>query len=344
MQKYKQYILLLLFVLSATAPSFSQVIAPVKDTNDLREYILNASDSGQLQITIPAHTAVFIDQAPYHYFSEDTLLQTSIMAIQKPYGATQEALRLGFLRCGGTSGIQIRQAKTEVNKKKFIELSQRSEDYRVEFLVISLIVLLAFYALYMNAFPYAASMYLSLFPKKNRADGVLFRGTPFTKENAVLLIFHSFALAILIGSLLMRLNAELIFSLGWETIIFYFLLSVLLIVFFFYLKYLFLLNLGSVLSLKETPSFHFLEYLRLSIWYVNISLLAVLVISISGDMRLITPQIITFIVLFMGLFRTLWLAVKLGFSGVFSYVNLFSYLCASEILPLFIAVKIVSTW
>ncbi len=335
----------LFFLISAllfmSASLFGQSLKPQKDYGNFKEFHFKSIEFHPVVISLPSNTAIFVNDEPAYFFVKDTVIHYGFenFKVQDYVGL----VRIGFFKPSGLSGLEV-ALEAEPPEPHQLSLSERYDLKLDDFLVIAILALLALYALYLNAFPLTFMGYLSPFGSPANKDLNLLKSNPFSKENALLIVFHSVAIATLFFTSLSVLRPEMIQGLNDESIIFYFLLSALLIVLFFFLKYILLVYLGSILEKNDIPPLHFLEYLKLSFWYVNSGLIFMLYLVLSGQQFWLTSQFLVGIVIFLGLFRTAWLLIRLAVSGSFSYLNLFSYLCASEILPLFVGVKIALNW
>jgi hypothetical protein len=105
-------------------------------------------------------------------------------------------------------------------------------------------------------------------------------------------------------------------------------------------KLIIVLTFSSLFSFRETVSFQFFNFLRFVLFTaVAMAILSLVYFVFKGDQPLFYERLIILALVLLSI-GSVMVLIKLLARAPFSFFHLFSYLCASEIIPLVIIIKI----
>lgn len=111
----------------------------------------------------------------------------------------------------------------------------------------------------------------------------------------------------------------------------------------FYLKYLFLVAIGWLFHMRQVISRHFIDYINASsLFYILVALclaMSTYATFITGEsfLKIVLITIVSFL-----FYRTALLYIKLIQLSPYSKLFIFSYICTTELIPLFIGLHFVT--
>lgn len=217
------------------------------------------------------------------------------------------------------------------------------------FIIISLLLIMALYAFLWNYHPKAFKSYYNaaaMFSFSFKEDTVLI-SRPLSNISLLFIYNHSLLLSFLYiviqkGSGRLLLNDPVLqaaSSFG-DLMGYFFGLSVL--IFLLNIgKYLFIYTLGSLFNLSQVIYIHFYEYLLLSRFFYNIVAILVFILVVSAPQTLpfLYGTVVLLIIAF-SIIRLLIINFALNRQTSVKTLYLFSYLCATELIPILIGFKI----
>ena len=172
-------------------------------------------------------------------------------------------------------------------------------------------------------------------------DESIFRVRLFNWPNVQIYLFHAFLLSFLIVSFEkynefdFHLPVTVIENLLFKWVIASFTIFILLIFKFIIVKYI-----GALFDLKSSANYYFFEYLRMSVLFFSLVFLFSILFMLKWP--LVLGDFSTFVFRVFGFFlliRFIVLFIRIGRQTSFKNLHLFSYLCATEILPVVVGLR-----
>ena len=315
----------------------------------------------RLLLQVPQTTHVFVQSRLSRTLPASARMVLSIDSLQKKYNAS--SILLTLYQPGGHVELPLAQivyvadkmaAKSgaaihPANKTSQPKLRLAS-DFQ-DFATLTAIILLIFYTFLLNYYPKAFERNFSpqsLTALDLRGD-VAFMAKPLNPTNLLFLDSHSMLLSLfyMIGQRysdgyfanLLPFEASEAFS-GLCT---YFLVFTALLFAVLVGKYFFIYAMGVVFDMGKTTSPHYHEYLIFSRLFFLAAVLIQFVLLITYPQWLwwLMPLVLVSIVMF-NIIRILTIGTVLNKLTSFRNLYLFSYLCATELIPLLVGVKLLA--
>ena len=244
------------------------------------------------------------------------------------------------------------QIATQVIEKKRKEVESnmpvvRSSTEIQNFFTVGLVVLLLFYAVLSHQFPKVFRNYHSIrnISSLNLQEDMYTRIKLLNSTNFIFLLHYGLLVAYLIIIFVHTANVLEIRLPGYplENFSGYFsawIKIALLVMGVFALKYIMIASAGVLFQLSRIVQHHILDYFRMSLTY-GVVLFTILVFTYLGlgDDKTVFYNIFVYSVVIFALLRVFLLFHRLFDISSFRNIYLFSYICTSEILPLFIGFK-----
>jgi hypothetical protein len=217
------------------------------------------------------------------------------------------------------------------------------------FIILAALLIVSLYAFLWNYHPKAFHSYYnfkSLFTLSLKEDTV-FISRPLSRISLLFIVAHSMLLSFLYmvvqksaGGLALK-DRYLEAATSFFDLFSYFFIATSIVFILVISKYIFISLLGNLFNLSKVVHMHFFEYLLYSRIFYTIIVAAVFVVYISYPALL--PQAIEEIIFLIIVFNFIRLfIINFALNRVTSVKNLylFSYLCATELTPLLIGIKV----
>jgi hypothetical protein len=309
----------------------------------------------QVQTTQPAY--LFIQSRLCAEVPANSSLILQIDSLKKLYATNHILLTLynegGHISLPAAFIIykQTQLLAREALQKNELPLKVREGAAFRDFVVFVSIIILAFYAFLWNYYPKAFSRYYGfkyLFSTSFREDVALIN-KPLNYVNLLFLFIHSLVLSffyVLLQKGSDRITSNLInidYTNTFSGLLFYFFSIAILLFVLLIGKYILLYVIGNLFRLTEVIQIHYYEYLLFSkVFYTFIVPVQILVF-------LNAPHLISWIfnglimlVIVFNIARIFVINSVLNKLVTFRNLYLFSYLCATELVPLLMGIKLLA--
>lgn len=298
---------------------------------------------GELLIQVPANSSFFIENKLMSYSKDDS---TYVFNPENLLGEKHEVLVSIY-----GDDLSLENLKTAIIKSSIRETMPavvRSTSPFKNYFIIIFLAGAFLVAILKNTAPNLSSEYFHLYRAlsfRNREE-LIFKGKFFTEPNPLFYLVISFAASFLMISLF-YLNPDS-FNRGLPVQDFSFLQMLgiqLLFVIIFYLltivKWIIIKYFSELFKLGDFSGVHFFNYERYSLHsLLFLNALLVFVFVIFGETTKFY-SIIIFLVVALATYRIILMLFKLLNASNYKIFHLFSYLCATEIIPYLIAVKLI---
>lgn len=313
-----------------------------------------------LLLQVPQQTHIFVQSRLSRTLQAAGTLVLDIDSLQKSHAANSVLLTL--YRPGGHSELpaaqvayasrQDKQAKpAPATASRATQPKLRAASGFRDFVTLAALTLLAAYTFLLNYYPRAFQRnfsFQSIIALDLRGDAT-FLAKPLNQVNLLFLAAHSLLLSLfyVIGqrysggffaNLLPFEASDTFYGLWVYFMAFAALLFVLLVV-----KYLFIYGMGIVFGMDKMASPHYYEYLIFSrlFFLAAVLLQFILVVAYPPWLPWLMPLVLTSLVL-LNIIRILTIGAVLNKLTAFRNLYLFSYLCATEVIPLLVGVKLLA--
>lgn len=310
---------------------------------DLPRYVGNS-----LRCCVPKQSAILIEQQMVGHYDKAGCVLFDIDSLQRLYGREQVLISVyqpkSFFENLDFSVV----TKGKGQQAVVSDLSLKRENTPLEnFFIVGLLVLLGSYAFQINQFPRTFKNlydFGKVFSFKVREENT--RVKLFHELHFVFLLHHCLLVAYL---LILLTSAHSLVDLSavigqqdtfWAFVITWLKLAVAVFL-VIWLKYIMVMMLGSLFGLKALKYMHALDFMRMSL--ILWSFVFVVMTLIYASALVANPlyaNILVYIFIAFAFARVVVLYYRLFTSKSFRNVYLFSYICASEIIPLFVGLEL----
>lgn len=271
------------------------------------------------------------------WFSIDSLIQnhakdTILVSVYDPASTFDELVTV--------IGVK---APVTVEAKSVNEIFKRNVSKEKNSFIVIAFLIIAFFTFWYNIFPGEFRFFFSLgslFTPHGGA-GSLTGSLVITKPKLIFIIGLSFVISYLlvvhqyvdeIPVLSGLLTGHSVFG-GW------FLLSMVIFIVFI-LKYLLILILGSLFGIRDLSNFYFLGIMVLSMIFYAFLFIIIIVSGLSVYHKTGSViQFFTYLVVFFYPLRMVFMFFALRRNTTINNLHLFSYLCATELIPVIFGLK-----
>ncbi len=219
----------------------------------------------------------------------------------------------------------------------------RNHNITTELLLIIVLLLVAGYALLLNAFPKTFGDFFAIegiFSFRSRDES--FNQTRMISSSTVsFLLVHAAMLAflIIVYDQYNRMGYHLSIMESYN-LIFQWLVLTIIVYIFILAKYILIYKVGNLFDLGQGVNVYFFDFIRLSKFFHIIIFSIVSVVLISWQQQMINIiNMLAFIVVIFNLIRLIIIFFRLKRASGFNFLHLFSYLCITEIFPLIAGIK-----
>ncbi len=272
-----------------------------------------------------------------HYYKIDSLLKhtKSKKPILSIYGEkVKNNLNTYIVNRGFTPKVEI--TGTEINRDKA---------FTSFFIMASILLLAGLISIKLNSVElFSQYSNVSRVFNLTTIDELIYKGRFFVNPGIQIIAWISFSAAFIVYYFIIKLDIHFL-SFGWIEYntfgyhLFYLLSLSLAFIFFFMLRYLLIALMASVFDMSSTQNVHFAAYLRLTFY-----LLLVLQFIVTLDHFLLFEfsRGLFFVIIFGSLLSIIVLiGIRLSFIIKHTFVQLFLYLCATEIFLYVFVYKLV---
>jgi len=301
------------------------------------------AQEGKLKIDLPAESSIFVDNKLKIYSPIDS---SYFLDPSSLLGSKHEILV-------SISGLNLSSKNLEtviVNNsfKEIKKVKERSRSGFKDFFLFAFLIGAALTAFLRNTSQNISVEYFEVVRALNfrSREELIFKGKFFSTPNPLFYFVSSFLAALLAISLFSLSPTSFRPNLALPNLTFLQLLGYQFILtgviyLWVLIKWLIIRYLSELFRLRNFSAIHFFSYERFS--FLILLLINTLVISfflIFGQETEIYQFIITVIILAAG-FRVVLMFFKLLNESTYKSLHLFSYLCATEIIPYLIAIKLI---
>lgn len=298
-----------------------------------------------LVIAIPKHTSVYFNDKMEGRFERDTVLVYKVHDLPKQN--QEKTLLTIFNPSLKPEKLLTYLAVTSIGYEGVNPILTRTKSYFNEFFITAVVIIMGFWVLLYNNDPKNASAFVS-YSKTLSFRGLgdnLFRTKIYATTNIKVYIFYGMIFSLLGISVDFMANSQLGFYLDFENILMPFAIWILLILAVLtglILKQWLISYFTDLFKIKDFLKIHFFSIVRVSLAGVVLILLIFVFIKFVlkwhtfDNFQIFIPLIVMMFVL-----RTLIIFSRLMIFSKHRILHLFSYLCATEIIPLVVIVRII---
>lgn len=298
-----------------------------------------------LMIDIPANTSLFLENKflkhyrknIIRYFLLDSLLNNlqletiQLTLYKKGSFESPTDAKIGFIHKTFDSAIKVNQ------------IIERNVDIKSDYIKIIILALFAFFVVLHTLFPSELSAFFSF------STLITFRYTSsafikyrsLTKTQTLIIIYYA---ALLAGILIIYLNYNSnpfgqVFFLNINPIFGWLIIFGIVLILIF-LKFVLISIISILFGLADRINFYFIEFLRMAMIFYSI-MFVILSYTAINHFYLVDDLLdsLVFIFVFFNLIRFILLYFKFRRSLSLKSLHLFSYLCATELIPIVIGLK-----
>ena len=314
----------------------------------------------RLLLQVPQQTHVFVQSRLSQTLPASGTLVLNIDSLQKTYKANSVLLTLyrpdGHIDLPSAQVVYASQSAAKAAPSASMAIGTTQPKLRVasgfrDFATLAAIVLLVVYTFLLNYYPKAFQRNFSLqsiVALDLRGDAT-FLAKPLNQVNLLFIAAHSMLLSLfyLVGQRysgsffvnLLPFEASDAFYGLWV----YFTALTAIVFVLLVVKYLFIYGMGVVFDMDNTASPHYHEYLIFSRLFFLVAVLLQFIVLVTYPQWLLPlmPLVLASLVL-LNIVRILTIGSVLNKLTAFRNLYLFSYLCATEVIPLLVGVKLLA--
>lgn len=306
---------------------------------------LSRGKAAFLKVSIPSATSVlidnrfmeFVEKGQSRYWSLDSLKQ-----IYKTEAVTLTLFRRQYFREPVDAAIGFKFSRPQAGQA-VNPMVLRPEDEKSDYIKILLLVVFGFFVVLQAIFPAELLDFYSINSVANYRlnDTLLNRFRSITKIQVLIIIFEAALLSALMLIVLHYYKNPLgsIFILYWNPIFGW--LALFFITFIaLWLKYIVILFFSMLFNVFERANLYFIEYNRITLLFYSIAfiLIAYVFINFQHNITGVISGLFTAVFSFYFI-RMAILYFKLHNTVSINNLHLFSYLCATELVPIVIGLN-----
>ncbi len=298
-----------------------------------------------LKIKIPSNTSLFIDNRLIDYLPDDTLAYFSADSLAKRFGNEEFVITL-FNKNGFQKPVEaligfkrkITDELVEVNPVRARKIDQKIDYIKIIVLTIFIIFVMIYTLAQAELFDFYDIRWLFTF---RYTDTIIMKYRNFTKQQLVVVIFYS---SLLSGLFLVflhyhpsSLTGGLMFNIN---LLLEWLMITGIIVGLIFLKFVLVWAMSWLFKITDRVNIYMIEFLRSGIIFFSVIFIIVsfTLINYPGSLTNLMEKIIYFAIAFYFL-RFLLLFFKFHQNTSIKNLHLFSYLCATELIPMIIGIN-----
>jgi hypothetical protein len=315
-----------------------------KKSNAIHFYITkNNLTEGDFHIQLPALSSLWIDNRLVEFYKNDT---TFIFSANQLMGENSERLISIYGKNLSRNNLRTTLMKTTFKQER--EISNRQQNSDRQFLLISFLLGLTITAIFNMNTHGTLQEYFSInrtFNLRNREE-LMFKSKLFSAPNPIFYLVVSYLSSFMVVSLLLLTpdSFSLKFTINtyttWQLMVFQ-----ILIMGGFYIwivfKWMLVRYIGGLFRLSEFSTIHFFNYERFSfIFLLFMTSCLIACFFAFGNETFIYSFMVSIIVLAASS-RIILMLFKLLNGSSYKFLHLFSYLCATEIIPYLFAIKLI---
>jgi hypothetical protein len=319
------------------------------------ELNINNYKGYRLLIQTPRPVYLFVQAQLNRKLADGQTLVLNIDSLRKIY--RQPTVLLSFYNQLGHSvkpSVSIinfieRSSGNTIQEVSVLPLKPRGQSGLEDFAIVAAILITALFAFLWNYHPSAFKSYYNIKPLLSLAikeDTVLI-SRPLSRLSMLFILNHSLLLSFLYiliqkSSGKQLLNDRILQTASsFSELFYYFSLLSLSIFILIIAKYFFLYFLGSLFNLSNVIHIHFYKYLLFSRLFYSIIVPVLFVIYLSFPLAISTAsQQVIYIIIAFNFIRLVIINFALNKLTSVKNLYLFSYLCATELTPLLIGIKV----
>ena len=304
-------------------------------------------EGADLYLELPARTSVYINDKPWAYEKDNYVRQWDLDSIFTAYHP--ESVRLAIYAERLDPEKVVTQVVTPNRVSTTVDAIEKRKTNPAfnNFLVVGILLVLFLLALLLRLYPKSLPVFFDLaqaIAPRDREE-IILRSKPLSKVNLQILFFHSLMVAFVF--LLLNENSGGLFNQAkeWQFDKFHigfwrWIKAFAFVLLFFGIKLISVQLFSLLYRIRSFFNTHFNNYLRLSVIITWIGWGLFLFFYYVMEYRNPTPYI-TLVYLLLGLMilRILVIFIKLRNVSTHRNLHLFSYLCATEIIPYTVSFK-----
>lgn len=315
-----------------------------KKSNAIHFYIRrNILAEGEFLMQIPEGSSLWIDNRLFEFFENDT---TFIFSTRQFLAGNSERLISIYGKNLNRTNLQTKLIKTTFRQMREISPRPRKSDQK--FLLISFLSGLVLTAIFNMNTHGTLQGYFSInrtFNLTNREE-LIFKGKLFSAPNPIFYLVVSFYSSFMVVALLLltpdtfSINFRINTFTSGQLLVFQ---SIVMGGFYIWIvvKWMLVRYIGGLFRLTEFSTIHFFNYERFSFLFLLFMASCLVACFFAfGNETFIYSFMVSLIVL-AATFRILLMLLKLLKGSPYKFLHLFSYLCATEIMPYLFAIKLI---
>lgn len=373
-KKCNQLLLLTFFLFSHTSAAFSQnvrvqdlkgewlvynqdqesLVPFVKDFFDQKSinfYLdLNKYQDYHLSLDLPTKTSLLIENRIVFSSKKRVTKFFNIDSLKQLYNADNILISIFSADINvekiGSEIVDRNSNQLSNSTETMVDISRRRHNIYIDFFILAVISILASVVFVKQIIKSTFSDYLSVsstFSIKPKSEALYSIGV-FASSNILMYILYGLSLGFMIIMTLASSPNELITGFQnekpFQLIGLSLLLSIVLVI-LLVLRYFLLRIVGGLYKMKNLVSIQFYDYLRITFFMLLVFfVLLVFNFGIGGSLINTDKSLFVIIFIFLLCLRPLFIFLKLNNLAGIKNLHLFSYICATELIPLTIIVKL----
>ena len=304
-------------------------------------------DSAILQMQVNANTSIFVDKQIVSFTDRDELLSYSLDSLFVACEIDDEQMTIMLLNPNSVivSNSKIIKPNFQLEKPNTIPNGRVDSSFENVMLILVLIILvLLAYVKRAHGDIWRAYMKWSRIPSLRDQGDAIYKMRPFEKGTLTITLVYALLGATCILGLFYLSDFSLPISAYFQSdylslIILQWLMLVLVLYILVFGKYLLVKTFTRLFDFKGASRIHFYNHVRISM-VILICLLVIELIIIFGFQHVMLFGWLRNIMIILLLIKSLLVSLKLIKLSSYRMFHLFSYLCATEIIPAIILIKV----
>jgi hypothetical protein len=299
-------------------------------------------DSARLRLTIGAHTSLFINKKIVDFKSKGVTLNYAIDSLFERHIAFGDQLTImlrhsRYVTVRDSEIVRPVQRSTPASALPLLRGETEFENALIV-LVLVILTLLTYIKLGHDDIWRGFMNWSGILSLKDHGDNI-YKLRPFEKGTFIIVFAHALLGATaLLGFLYLSASPYFVAG-GVLSVVLKWLVLTLLLFVLAYGKYFLVKSFTRLFAIKRASRIHFFNHIRMSMM-ILMALIVVELMVIFGYQQVALFHWFMNVTVVLLLLKSLMISIKLVKISTFRKFHLFSYLCATEIIPAIILVKI----
>jgi hypothetical protein len=309
---------------------------------DVRDY-----KNSLLLIKSSQEVSIFVEDILFQVFEGSSIIKINDLKSQKGIAKLTiytNSLNPYFLK---TKILKIVESKLDPVKDDVVIVNLRNERLFNNFFIISLVILVGIFAALINFYPRVITEFfkISRAVSLRESDENLLKGRAFTGINILIYAYISLLISFLIFSFIFLARAfpqvEIFYPTSFFGALWTWIRIAMMIFVAIILKYSIIAYFSNLFDISGFANNHFINFVRLILIISHISLFILVLVNLSS-LELGETSLFRFFIsmVFSLVIISIIIYLKLMRSAPFKNLHLFSYLCATELIPFVIILSL----